>query len=79
MSKLDNLPEEAKEHILGFVENSNLQRMSQTIRILFFAYLRNSHDGLSVDFDNILYDVETIIGLFEDLSDTMSLKKPKGV
>lgn len=65
MSKLDNLPEEVKEHILGFVENSNLQRMSITIRKLFFAYLRDCKEGLSVDFDEILFDVETLINFLE--------------
>lgn len=72
MKTLDSYPDEVKKQVEYFLHNSDLERMSRTVRKLFFAYLRNSHDGLSVDFDNVLYDVETIIELFEDLNDSIS-------
>lgn len=72
MKTLDSYPDEVKKQVEYFLHNSDLERMSRTVRTLFFAYLRNSHDGLSVDFDNVLYDVENIIELFEDLNDSIS-------
>ncbi len=72
MKTLDSYPDEVKKQVEYFLHNSDLERMSRTVRSLFFAYLRNSHDGLSVDFDNVLCDVENIIELFEDLNDSIS-------
>ncbi|MCB0541229.1 MAG: hypothetical protein KDE33_27220 [Bacteroidetes bacterium] len=66
MDRLDNLPVETKHKIGQFLENSNLERMSRTIRKLFFAYLRDCKEGLSVDFDEILFDVETLINFLEN-------------
>lgn len=66
MDRLDNLPVETKNRIVQFLENSNPERMSRTIRKLFFAYLRDCKEGLSVDFDEILLDVETLINFLEN-------------
>ncbi len=65
MNKLDSYSEETKKQIEYFLENSNHERMSKTIIKLFFAYLRDSKEGLSVDFDDILYDVETLINFLD--------------
>lgn len=65
MNKLDSYSEETKKQIEYFLENSNFERLSKTIRKLFFAYLRDSKEGFSVDFDDILYDVETLINFLE--------------
>lgn len=66
MDRQDNLPVEAKLRIVQFLENSNPERMSRTIRKLFFAYLRDCKEGFSIDFDEILYDVETLINFLEN-------------
>lgn len=65
MGKLDNYPDEVKDKLEYFLENSNLDRMSRTVRKLFFSYLRDCKEGLSVDFDEILFDVETLINFLE--------------
>ena len=68
MDRLDKLPVETRQRIEHFLESSNLERMSRTIIKLYFAYLRDCKAGLSVDFDDVLYDVEVILDFLEFLS-----------
>ena len=67
MDRLENLPIETKHKIVQFLENSNPERMSLTIRKLFFAYLRDCKEGFSIDFEIILYDVEQLLDLIEEI------------
>ena len=67
MDRLSNSPVETKNRIVQFLENSNLERMSRTIRKLFFAYLRDCKEGFSIDFEIILYDVEQLLDLIEEI------------
>lgn len=67
MNILDNYPEKTKKMLAYFLENANLERLSKTIRKLFFAYLRDSKEGFSVDFDDVLYDTETLINILEEI------------
>ena len=67
MDRLDNLPVKKKNRIVQFLENSNPERMSRTIRKLFFAYLRDCKEGFSIDFEIILYDVEQLLDLIEEI------------
>lgn len=66
MKTLDSYPDEVKKQVENFLQNSDLERMSRTVRILFFAYLRDCKEGLSVDFEEILFDVETLINFLEN-------------
>lgn len=68
MTALDSYSDEVKQKLEYFIKNSNHNRMSKTIRTIFFAYLRDSKEGLRVDFDDILYDVEMLIELIDCLS-----------
>lgn len=74
MTKLETYPDEIKEKLEYFLENANFERLSKTIRKLFFSYLRDCKEGFSVDFDDILYDVETLIDLLEALSKKGAIK-----
>lgn len=67
MRTLDSYPDEVKQKLEHFLQNSDLERMSRTITKLFFAYLRESKEGFSVDFGDILYDVENLLDFLENI------------
>lgn len=74
MKTLDSYPDQVKQRLEYFLQNSDLARVSRSVRKLFFGYLRDSQEGLSIDFDSILYDVEGIIDLCESISDSIASK-----
>lgn len=68
MSK-DVLKKEMVDRFKLFIEDNNLDRMNRNLRKIFIDYLRQQSAGLDVNFDEILYDMEAIFNLLDDVSD----------
>lgn len=68
MKTLDSYPDDIKKKLEYFLQNSDLYRMNRTIRTLFFAYLRDSKEGFSIDFIEVLLDVETLMTFLEEVN-----------
>ena len=65
----DNLSEKLLEVIKNFGQEKNASRISRNLRKVFFDYLRYQKEGLDVDFDLVIDDVEAAINLVELIAD----------
>lgn len=68
MSK-DVLKKEMAVRFKVFLEDNNFERMNRNLRKIFIDYLRQQSAGLDVNFDDILYDIEAIFNLLDDVID----------
>lgn len=59
------------EHFFG---SACPQRISRSLRKVFFDYLRMQHAGLDIEFDYILDDIENLIELMEFASEELKQK-----
>jgi len=76
MNEQNQLPysNELAKGVADFIGNNDLQRISLNLCKIFFGYLRSQRDGLEVNFDAVLYDVEAIIDFLELAGDEMKHK-----
>ena len=65
----NGIPPELQEKLQDFIENANTVRIGRHINLIFFDYLRYQTDGLDVNFDYIINDVEKIIDLMNAITD----------
>ena len=74
MSKNKGLSKELADKMRYFVHNTSPNRISKNIRALLFGYLRNQAEGMPVDLEEILNDLEALFDLLEVAADEKKLK-----
>ena len=66
MSKDKNgLSKELADKVHYFIQDTSPSRVSLNLRAILFGYLRNLREGLPVDFDIVLDDIEALFELLE--------------
>ena len=68
MSK-HKLSKKLKDDIRYFAKDNDALRVSRNLRKVFFDYLRYQKEGLDVNFDLVIDDVEAAINLVELFAD----------
>ncbi len=68
------LSKELADKVRYFVQDTSPGRVSKNLRVVFFDYLRNQREGLPMEFDQILDDMQN---LFEFLDVAAEERKPQ--
>jgi hypothetical protein len=75
MSKDKNgLSQELTDKIRYFIQDSTSMRVSKNLRAVLFGYLRNAREGLPVDLDMVLDDMEALFELLDVAAEEKKVK-----
>ena len=71
----DNIfSKEFLDSIRYFLQDHSPERIDKNLRIVFFDYLRNQHEGLPTEFDEVLNDIEALFSLIELMRSEKNMK-----
>ena len=75
MSKDKNgLSKELADKVRYFIQDTSPNRISKNLRALLFGYLRNQAEGMPVDLEEILNDMEALFDLLDVAADEKKLR-----
>ena len=75
MSKDKNgLSQELADKVRYFIQDTSPARVSVNLRAVLFGYLRDSREGLPIDLDMILDDMEALFELLDVAAGEKRLK-----
>jgi len=75
MSKDKNgLSKELADKMRYFVQDTSPARVGRNLRIVFFDYLRNQREGLPMEFDQLLDDMQNLFELLDVAAEERKLK-----
>jgi len=74
MSKDKGLSKELADKMRYFIQDTSPARVSRNLRIVFFDYLRNQQEGLPMEFDQILNDMQNLFELLDVAAKEKKLK-----
>jgi len=69
----NQLSQELQACIRRFCQGTDIARIRRSLHLVFFDYLRHVSDGLPLEFDQILNDMESVF----DLVDRIAAEQPK--
>ena len=68
------LSKELADKVRYFVQDTSPARVSKSVRVVFFDYLRNQREGLPIEFDQVLDDMQNIFELLDIAAEEKRLK-----
>ena len=75
MSKDKNgLSQELADKVRYFIQDTSPSRVSCNLRAVLFGYLRSAREGLPVDLDVVLDDIEALFDLLDVAADEKKVK-----
>jgi len=64
----NQLSQQLQDGVRYFLQDTDINRMSRSLRKIFFEYLRYSSDAPDRDFNEIVTDVENMFELLDTLN-----------
>ena len=61
----NGLSKELADKVRYFVQDTSPARVSKNLRVVFFDYLRNQREGLPIEFDQVLDDMQNLFELLD--------------
>ena len=74
MSKDKGLSKELADKMRYFIQDCSPARVSTNLRGVFFDYLRNQREGLPMEFDQVIDDMQNLFALLDIAADEKKLK-----
>ena len=70
----NNFSQEFLDSNRYFLQDHSLERIDKNLRLVFFDYLRNQREGLPIEFDEVLNDIEALFVLIETMRNEKTVK-----
>ncbi len=55
--------QELLDYLKLFIQDNSIARIQNSLRTVFFDYLRYNHEALQVEFENVLDDIQALLKL----------------
>ena len=68
------LSKELADKVRYFIQDTSPARVGKNLRIVFFDYLRNQREGLPIEFDQVLDDMQNLFELLDVAAEEKKLK-----
>ncbi len=68
------LSKELADKVRYFIQDTSPSRVCKNLRVLLFGYLRNQAEGLPVELEEILNDMESLFELLDVAAEEKKLK-----
>ena len=65
----NGLSQELADKVRYFIQDTSPARVSLNLRAILFGYLRNAREGMPVDLDIVLDDMEALFELLDIITD----------
>ena len=70
----NGLSKELADKVRYFIQDTSPSRVSKNVRALLFGYLRNQAEGLPIDLEEILNDLEALFDLLDVAAEEKKFK-----
>jgi ferritin len=70
----NNFSQEFLDGMRYFLQDHSPERIDKNLRLVFFDYLRNQREGLPIEFDEVLNDIEALFVLIQTMRNEKAVK-----